>query len=368
VARLGEEVRGRLDRAGHIDPPPIVLLIDGWDALVESLDALDHGRTTESLTALLRDGRAAGLRAVVAGDRALLTSRLTAVLPDRLLLRVTDPTDLLLAGLPSTSMDANPPPGRAIRTSDGASVQLAAPSTHLDLGQSLAAAAESARERWPATSSGQLLRIRELAPSVRLEELADHSGGGRRALLGVAGDQGQTLVLDLDAHPVLVVAGPPGSGRSTTLCTLARSLRRGRVPVIAVCPRPSPLDAGPWPVLGPLDERALVDHLSAEPRTCVLVDDAELMVDSPLDSVLDAMVRLRGPAAVVVAGTTSALLGLYRGAAATARTARTGVLLQPSAPSDGEVLGVRAALPDRAGAGRGLLVLSGEQQALQVAW
>jgi len=369
VARLGEEVRSRLDHAGRIDPPPIVLLIDGWDALVESLDALDHGRTTESLTALLRDGRAAGLRAVVAGDRALLTSRLTTVLPDRLLLRVTDPTDLLLAGLPSTSMAGNPPPGRAVRTRDGATIQLAAPSAHLDLdlGEALTAAAKRARALWPGSSSGQLLRIRELPTSVGLADLVDASAGGRRALLGVGGDEGRAIVLDLDAHPVFVVAGPPGSGRSTTLCTLARGLRQGGVPVVAICSRASDLDAGPWPVLGPVDERALLDHLSAEPRTCVLVDDAELLVERPVDAVLAAIVRQRGPAAVVVAGTTSALLGLYRGAAAAARTARTGVLLQPSAPSDGEVLGVRAALPDRAGPGRGLLVLSGEQRSVQIA-
>ena len=137
--------------------------------------------------------------------------------------------------------------------------------------------------------------------------------------------------------------------------------------MVAICSRASDLDAGPWPVLGPLNERDLADQLSTDPRTCILVDDAELLVDSPVDALLDAVVRRRGPAAVVAAGTTSALLGLYRGAAATARTARTGVLLQPSAPSDGELLGVRAALPDRAGPGRGLLVLSGQQQALQVA-
>ena len=365
AARLSEEVSARLAPAAPLDPPPIVLLIDGWDALVEALDAIDHGRTTEALTALLREGRAAGLRAVVAGDRALVTSRLTAVVPDRLLLRVTDPTDLLLAGLPSTSMAADPPPGRAIRTSDGATIQLAAPCAQLDLGAALAA--EGLQTRWPGSSSGQLLRIRELPTSVQLADLIDDGAGGRRALLGVGGDDGRPVVLDLDAHPVVVVAGPPGSGRSTTLSTLAHSLSACGVPVIAICPRSSALDVGPWPVLGPLDERALVQLLADQPRSCVLVDDGELLVEGLIDPVLAAIVRQRGPAAVVLAGMTSALLGLFRGAAATARTARTGVILQPAAPSDGEVLGIRAMLSDRAGPGRGLLVRNGEQQALQVA-
>jgi hypothetical protein len=78
VARLTDEVRARLaattagaggrSAASATQEPPLVLLIDGWDALVESLDQLDHGRSTEALLALLRDGRAAGLRAVVTGD------------------------------------------------------------------------------------------------------------------------------------------------------------------------------------------------------------------------------------------------------------------------------------------------------------
>lgn len=382
VHRLTSEVRRRSNEpAGDGRPhPALVLLVDGWDALVEALDTLDHGRSTEALTALLRDGRAAGLRAVVTGDRALLTSRLTAVVPNRLLLRVTDPTDLLLAGLAGTPPAADPPPGRAVRTRDGAAVQLAAAPS--DLHAALARVDERWRPGGAVSRDGGSTRP-EVEPPLRLVELTttvslDHvlarlaSLGplGRTCVLGLGGDEGQPVVLDLDVDPVSVVAGPPGSGRSTALRTIARSLHGAGLPVLTVCPRPSPLHSGPWPVLSALDDRVLAKHLDAEPGSCVLVDDAELLVDSPVDLVLDGLARRRpdrSSAGLVLAGTTTGLLATFRGAAASARAARTGLLLRPTVPSDGEVLGIRAEPPDRTGPGRGLFVLRGEQQPVQVA-
>ena len=383
VARLSAEVRHRLGQ-GRADAPPVVLLVDGWDALVESLDKLDHGRASEELIALLRDGPAAGLRAVVAGDRALLTSRLSAVLPERLLLRVTDPTDLLLAGLPVASLSVDPAPGRGVRTRDGASVQLATAAgqvstpgqatavAHINaattggMAPAVALAAEAARASWPSPRTVGRVRVIELPASVEIEQVVHPNPGGRRALLGIGGDEGHAVVLDLDAHRSVLVAGPPGSGRSTALHTMAHTLHRVGAAVLAVCPRSSPLDAGPWPVLGPFDERSVADQLTAQPQTCVLVDDVELLADSALDAVLDALIRQRGPTALVLAGATSALLGLFRGASVSARGARTGVLLQPGTASDGDLLGVRVELSDRPGPGRGVLVVAGEQQALQV--
>lgn len=365
VSRLAAEVRRRLDGADAGDEPALVLLIDGWDALVETLDGIDHGSTSEALMALLRDGRAAGLRAVVAGHRALLTSRLTSVVPDRLLLAVTDPTDLLLAGLPAAACAGSPLPGRAVRTNDGATAQLAMPAGGFD--PAITQTAARARERWPA-SPPAVARVSELPTSVMLDQLTARAAPGTGVLMGVGGDQAGPLRLDLGQHPVAVVAGPAGSGRSTTLLTVAKGLRRAAVPVVAVCPRRSPLDAGPWPVLGAQDEHLLARHLAADPLTCVLADDAELLADSPLDALLAELAQRRGPGAVVVAGATSWLLGAFRGAAASARGARTGVLLRPCAPADGEVLGVRAELTDRSAVGRGLLVVGGEQQPLQVAW
>ncbi|MEO7745933.1 MAG: FtsK/SpoIIIE domain-containing protein [Actinomycetota bacterium] len=354
VDRLAREVRRRLDEP-RSPRPTLVLLVDGWDALVESLDAADHGRTSEALSALLRDGPAAGLHVVVTGHRALLTSRLTAVVPDRLLLRVSDTTDLLLAGLPASAATSLLP-GRGVRTRDGAAVQLAL----ADVDETVA----EVRRTWLTTPTDQL-RVRELPTSVSLDQLTRASDPGDGVLLGVGGDEGRPVRLDLTRHRLALVGGSPGSGRSTTLLTLARGLRAVGVPVLAVCPRPSPLDAGPWPVLTSDDAPGLAEHLARDPALVVLVDDAELL-DPRVDEALDAQARHRGPAALVLAGTTAGLLGAYRGAAATVRSARTGVLLAPT-PADGELLGVRTEPADRPGPGRGVLVVAGDHTPLQVA-
>ena len=46
-----------------------------------------------------------------------------------------------------------------------------------------------------------------------------------------------------DEGPGLVVAGPPRSGKSTTLLTMARWLLRQGTEVVAITPRRSPLRA-----------------------------------------------------------------------------------------------------------------------------
>ena len=355
VRLLTAEVRRRLDH--RTSDPPMVLLVDGWDSLVEALDGLDHGRTTDALIALLRDGRAAGLAAVVAGHRSLLTSRVTSVLAERWLLRVTDPTDLLLAGVSPAALGPDAPPGRGVRTSDGATLQLASPG---DIGP-----AAAAHQRWPPART-RVLRVAELPQSVDLEVLTQQTPAALGLLLGVGGDEPRPVRLDLDRHRVFVIAGPGGSGRSTALRTIARGLH-GTTSLVAICPRSSGLDAGPWPVLGARDDAALARVLDADPTTHVLVDDVELIADSAIDHLLDDLARLRGPLRLVLAGTTAALAASFRGCAATARAARTGLLLAPTSGSDGEPLGVRAEPGGRTAPGRGLLVLAGVQQPLQVA-
>jgi S-DNA-T family DNA segregation ATPase FtsK/SpoIIIE len=99
----------------------------------------------------------------------------------------------------------------------------------------------------------------------------------------------------------------------------------------------------------------------------VLVDDADLLLDHPVDEVLTTIARDSATTAVAVAGTTSTLLRAFRGIACTARTARTGLLLNPAGPSDGELYGVRTPLPGRALPGRGLLVVRGATTPIQVA-
>jgi len=106
-------------------------------------------------------------------------------------------------------------------------------------------------------------------------------------------------------------------------------------------------------------------------RVAVMVDDAELITDSPIASHLDRLMRTARDAGhiVVIAGSTDEMGIGFRGFLADARRARSGILLHPRGPLDGEVLGVR--LPRGTGGsappGRGLLIVRGSITQLQVA-
>src|SRR5207248_2649690 len=64
------------------------------------------------------------------------------------------------------------------------------------------------------------------------------------AMVGVGGDELAPQGLDVrDEGPGLVVAGPPRSGKSSTLLTMARWLLRQGTEVAAIIPRRSPLRA-----------------------------------------------------------------------------------------------------------------------------
>jgi S-DNA-T family DNA segregation ATPase FtsK/SpoIIIE len=363
VARLSAEVADRCRRGPQVAGPALVLLVDGWEALVERLEDVDHGRPVDDLLALVRDGEPVGLRAIVTGGRGVLLSRVAAVVGQRLMLRPNDPTDLLLAGIVPSALPSRQPPGRAVRSSDGAQVQLALP-------PSVDEVSRSAAERWPSWSevptARRAVRLRPLPTTVDAANLTTGARPGRWALVGRGGDEAEAVGIDLAVDRCVLVAGPPGSGRSTTLQTMARSLHALGVDVLAICPGPSPLCDGPWRVLRPgPGEPAHPELLTG--RQVVLVDDVERVRDQPWEPLLCQLAQDPAAAGIVVAGMTTSLLGTFRGLGNLGRSHRTGVLLRPESASDGEVLGVRAELGDHDLVGRGLLVLRGRQTPVQVA-
>jgi S-DNA-T family DNA segregation ATPase FtsK/SpoIIIE len=118
----------------------------------------------------------------------------------------------------------------------------------------------------------------------------------------------------------------------------------------------------------PGDLQALLASLADGP-VAVLVDDAELLADSPLGETLTDFCRSardRGHA-LILAGTAGEL-GVFRGFIPEARKSRSGLLLCPSGSADGDILGVR--LPRTAvfsgPPGRGVLVCEWELQVVQV--
>ena len=113
------------------------------------------------------------------------------------------------------------------------------------------------------------------------------------AMVGVGGDELAPQGLDVrDEGPGLVVAGPPRSGKSSTLLTMARWLLRQGTEVVAITPR-APLrglegDDGVLAAFGgDVTGEALVGVIEGKDQFVLLVDDAELLFNGPIDDLLN---------------------------------------------------------------------------------
>ena len=208
-------------------------------------------------------------------------------------------------------------------------------------------------------------RVARLPDAVRLADLPAAPAGC--VVLGVGGDGPDPVHLDLAGLNGLVVGGPPRSGRSSTLIALACGPHG--LPTAALAPRPSPLRELTCCLTDPGDPDALRAALGDGPGL-LLVDDAELLVDSPVGLLLEELVRTSSDRRLVVvaAGLTGEMSSGYRGFVVALRRARRGLLLSPESAADGDLLGVR--LPRSTGGplhpGRALLVDRDSVRSMQV--
>ncbi|HET8581669.1 MAG TPA: FtsK/SpoIIIE domain-containing protein [Jatrophihabitans sp.] len=357
--RLNRECARRLTGRSPGGSPRdrLLLVVDGWTAVLAGLTDADAAGCADLLAGLLRVGGATALSVAVTGDRAALAPRFAGGFTSRVLLRMPDRSDYGLAGVAARDVPAGLPPGRGLRVGDGAVLQVAHPGARSDAGAMRDAAAVIAQNWSPAASRHARIRIQPLPGRVRLDDLPED--GSRRLTLGLAGDEVDALRVDpFDGSLRMLVAGPPRSGRTTLLTLLARQAHAlGLATVIAAASR-SPLGVTArelgMPVITPA-------HAEAPPvpgvPTLLLVDDGESFTDSAAGERLTGWLRAdAAPVAAVVAGRTDDLATSYRGLAAEVRRHHCGVLLRPG-PVDGELLGVR--LPRRHGSGppgRGVVV------------
>ncbi|MFI5797379.1 FtsK/SpoIIIE domain-containing protein [Streptomyces sp. NPDC051677] len=237
VAWLDEEVQRRStsDPSQGSDRPHVVVVIDGWEHFE------DHGAHTFTETSLLTTlrgiiaaGAPLGMHIVPLGGHDMLNHKLPTYYTRRLLLPFPK-EETRRAHL--TSRMTSPPalPGRAIDAASGRHVQICRsdalpadlPSRFTDL--------DPARlpRKFPA-----------LPTRITLDELPLHepSASPTWIPLGIGGSDHSTVGIDLieGAH-MLLLSGPPGSGRTTATAALAHSLCRAGIGVLAVAPPRSPL-------------------------------------------------------------------------------------------------------------------------------
>lgn len=342
--------------------PRILLLIDGWETLTEISEETSLGRLTDEVLQLLRDGSAVGLYAAATGGRALATGRVVSSFPRKLMLRPADAGDAMLLGMRETDLPQSMPPGRAVICPDGLELQVATPTTD-QTGSIVAAHISRLGAQMTAPHVHRFAPIPQQCARAELPRVPD------RVLLGIGGRNIAPIGVPLGGHRELaaLVAGPPRSGRSTALGTVAHQLTERAVCWIAGHGAAPPLPAH----VDQLDAAAPEDFaawLNTHPGGAVLVDDIDELIGSPVDDLLTDYLQhgRRAGGIVWASGRSDTLANAFRGAVAELRRRQTGLILQPGR-RDGELLGAQLGPAGRAAPGRGALVIRSRAVPIQVA-
>src|SRR5579875_3752066 len=340
--------------------PHIVVFLDRWEGFTSTLGELDGGSLIDAVSRILGEGASVGIHLVMTGDRSLLAGRISALCEEKLVFKLAEKDDYALAGLRPRDMPDEIPPGRAFRTGSGIEVQVAllAPDAS---GQGQAAAirgiASSCAVRDASVAPSQRpFRVDVLPSRITFDAAWEmRPAGGTSPLWGLVGVGGDELTArgpDLAyGVPAFIVAGPPKSGRSTILASMARSFLAAGTPVVLATPRPSPLRAlgGRDGVLrvfdtDDLDEGEFTATLAAAGSRCaVLIDDAELLKNCDASGELSKIISLGADSgrALVFAGDPDSVCVGFAGWQVEAKRARRGCLTAPQTLPEGDLVGVR---------------------------
>ena len=343
--------------------PLLLLLVDGLESLTAQLEHAEPATGAATLVRLLREGAAVGLTVVLTADRAVPGSRVSSAVRTRLVLPLPDRTDYTLAGVSARAVPGHRPPGRALVGEDAMECQLALPR-------------EGRGDHADARGAGAPIRVSALAadPALPLPPplpTGAAPAGGLWLPLGPGGDEGDVVGVDLERAGGLLVVGPPGSGRTSSLRAFAQHCRAAGAAVVDL------VDDG---TSGTSDRnepdrlrrddpealRAWVTRQEPQRTVVAVADDLSTLPDAVSDA-LTSLARPTGRVLLVAAGSAADLAGAYRGPAVALRRSRTALFLRPTA-GDAELLGLRTPrtpLPPRAGSG--WLLTSAQAIRVQVA-
>jgi S-DNA-T family DNA segregation ATPase FtsK/SpoIIIE len=313
VVWLDQEVQRRKDlalaEADRSGQPWIVLIIDGWEYFEDSSDTTFQATSLPTaLRKIITAGPPVGVHVVTLGGSEVLSGRMTALYSRRLLLPFPNEEvrrQHLRPRVPTPPLA----PGRAVEAATGLQVQLCLPAQ---------SAHNLVTRTATGTASGDRGRARIRIPEAGLDAVTGVAGAVgpqrfpsmpfrvgvdelRRPMsragagwlpLGLGGPSVSPIGIDLfhSASNLLLVSGPPGSGRTTTLATIIAGLRRQSVQVVVVTPPRSPLPAlvAPGPDLHLVsgttvhdDELRKVADTCGGARYALVIDDFEQVSVTP---------------------------------------------------------------------------------------
>lgn len=352
-----------------------MLLIDGIGPLWA---ALAHDRSREraarELQTVLSQASALGVDVVLSATRqAEVPGWVSAVATRTLVLRTAEPAGSVMPATRNTASTRDAPPGRGTIMPEGLAVQVAVPGGTADPASQMRAASAMVSRvcedpRWVASPVPRLPRL------IRGIDLPDPAVD--RAVVGV---EAATLApLEIELARPLIVAGGPGSGRSTALAWLAHEARRthGIDRLVLCTSRPSDLARlSLWDDVcaGPEAGATLVQRWSDSVR----IAPGEGRILLVLEGVGDLWPALSDEGAALirdarrhghtVIGEEETSRWGAGGAMAELRTSRRGLVLAPEGPEAAQLLGVN--VPPVAGdwpPGRGFWVESGRARVVHI--
>jgi S-DNA-T family DNA segregation ATPase FtsK/SpoIIIE len=364
---------------GRTDEPRILLLLDGLSAFRDAYES-EVGRAAVfgAFQRVVAEGRPLGVHVAMSAERpGALPTSLAGSVQRRLVLRQADENAYGVLDVPKDVLGPQSAPGRGVLGGTTEELQVAV------LGGSTNPA-EQAQHLERLAARLRAAGVRDAPPVRRLSSFIERASMPARVggmpVLGVADDTLEPI--GFEPHGTFLLAGLPGSGRTTVLGSLAASLRTfapdGRLYYVGN--RRSPVHAaGVWTdVAVTTDEvtalaRSLVPDLTEPPVSgmgiALVIESITDFLGGPAEQALtEAVKAARRADHLVLAESETSAWGSAWPLVSEVRNGRRGLVLQPD-HLDGDAL-FRTPFPRMARAefppGRGVVVESGKTRRVQV--
>ncbi|MGF6823668.1 S-DNA-T family DNA segregation ATPase FtsK/SpoIIIE [Microbacterium sp. ZKA21] len=323
--------------------PRIVLLIDNYPEFKKDWEmAPGRGPFYRIFMRILGEGRTLGLHVVMTADRGnAVPSAVASNISRRVVLRMGDPSQYMLLGVPRDVLDEQSAPGRAVI--DGHEAQIAVlggTSNAVEQTKALAALGDRLRE----AGVRDLPEIGALPTMVPVADMPAQVD--RMPVFGVADD----TLAPRGFEPIgsFVVSGPPAAGKTNALKALVVAMERfdPNVQLYHFGSRRAELkDFRPWvrSATKAEDEKDLAAELAElvvsdaqRQRIMIVIEDIPHLADGPADRPMRALLQamnnsdhlLVGEAEITRASGSIGVLGEWK-------TGRQGIVLKPDT-YDGE--------------------------------
>ena len=287
----------RRNHPGGGDTARVLVLLDSYPGFQAVHEKIEAGRWLDLFTRLVADGRQVGVHFVITADRrSSVPMSIVSAIPRKLVLRLANDDEYMNAGEPVGILSQHSAPGRGMM--DGIEVQIAV----------LGGSANGERQAEEIARLGRRLRANGVAAAPRVGtlpiELRRSSlavpSTPERLVFAIGDDDLAPRALPLDAGHA-IVAGPPRSGRTSALATLAQAGVAAGLALFHVHARPTPLAHAPfWAKVarGPDDGARLIRRLAQVApklgrRALIVCDDFHELCDTDADDAAHRAPRRR---------------------------------------------------------------------------